>query len=142
MRRADIAFVATLVLLLPLATGCGARPDLAPVSGTVTLDGQPLADAHVSFQPVQDDVGEMAMGSYGTTAADGSYRLRLVDPDAPGATAGMHRVRIHMALPEDALREDSPLSVDRLPVRYRDGTLTFQVPAEGTESADFHLTSQ
>lgn len=140
MRNA--CFVAAFGLLMSLAVGCGGRPDLAPVSGVVTLDGQPLAGAHVSFQPVQDDVGEMAMGSYGTTTADGRYSLRLVDPDAPGAIPGMHRVRIHMALPEDALREDSPLSADRLPARYRDGTLTFEVPPGGTDAADFHLSLQ
>ncbi len=133
---------ALLAFLTALPIGCGSRPDLTPVSGVVTLDGQPLAGAHVSFQPVQDDVSEMAMGSYGTTAADGRYSLRLVDPDAPGAIPGTHRVRIHMALPEDALREDSPASADRLPAGYRDGSLTFEVPSGGTDSADFHLTSQ
>jgi hypothetical protein len=34
-----------------LASGCGSNGDLLPVSGTVTLDGQPLKAGSVQFQP-------------------------------------------------------------------------------------------
>ena len=40
-----------LALALSLAAGCG-RDGVAPVSGRVTLNGQPLANVHVSFQPI------------------------------------------------------------------------------------------
>ena len=129
-----------LALGMTAAFGCGRQPEVAPVSGLVTLDGQPLAGAHVSFQPVQDDVRAMAMGSYDTTSSEGRYSLRLVEPDMPGAVPGQHRVRIRTAVDADQ-PEDGPLSEERLPARYRDGTLTFEVPASGTTSADFHLRS-
>src|SRR5262245_37542958 len=89
MRR---RFAGALVLLLVL--GCGG-PKLAPVSGRVTLNGKPLANAHVSFQPIAAP-GEMnpGSGSYAITDADGRYTLRVVEGDRPGAHIGKHRVEI------------------------------------------------
>ena len=53
-----------LALSMSLA-GCGNSPPLGTVSGRVTLDGQPLAETTVEFQP--------ASGSpaYGVTDAEG-----------------------------------------------------------------------
>ncbi len=45
------AFLGALALLLPLAVGCGSRK--GTVSGTVTLDGQPLAVGTIAFIPSQ-----------------------------------------------------------------------------------------
>jgi hypothetical protein len=78
----------TLVLLAVLA-GCGpSGPEVAPVSGRVTLDGQPLASADVSFQP---DGAQRA--SSGRTNADGRYQL-MYKRGQPGALVGEHTVRI------------------------------------------------
>jgi hypothetical protein len=71
------------------------RPDLAPVSGVVTLDGQPLANAIVTFQP---DFGGMESGtkignSVGRTDATGRYTLEY-SRDARGAALGKHKVEI------------------------------------------------
>lgn len=68
--------VALLVLALP---GCGeAGPELFPVRGTVTYQGQPLPLGNVMFIPAN---GPAATA---TIAPDGSYSLRAV--------AGEHRV--------------------------------------------------
>lgn len=133
VRCALTAFAVTLA-------GCVPRLDLAPVSGVVTLDGQPLTGVHVSFQPVRSNAGAMGMGSYGRTSSDGRYDLRLVEPDLPGAIPGLHRVRIRRVADAD-LPDDAPTAEDRLPSRYRDGTLMFEIPAAGTSSADFALQS-
>jgi hypothetical protein len=126
-----------------LLTGCGGRDyQVAPVSGTVTLDKKPAAGVHVSFQPIAEEVGNMnpGPGSYGVTGADGRFSLQTVEPTEPGAVVGRHRVRFTLsqdAPPEndDVGRPDPP----RLADRFLDGSLTFQVPAEGTASADFDL---
>jgi hypothetical protein len=34
-----------------VSTGCGVISNTPPVSGVITLDGQPLANAHIAFQP-------------------------------------------------------------------------------------------
>jgi len=79
-----------LVAAIALAAllGCGQKgPRLVPVTGTVTLDGQPVADAGVLFMPVEG--GPPASG---TTDQQGRFRLRTVNRE--GAVAGKHRVAV------------------------------------------------
>lgn len=59
---------------------------LAPVSGTITRSGQPVANAIVEFFPTA------GRASVGRTAADGSYTLRYSDD--LGAVVGACRVQI------------------------------------------------
>ena len=53
-------------LLIPLE-GCGTRPTFGKVSGTVTLDGQPLAGVTVYFLPKE------GRRSFGITNKEGQY---------------------------------------------------------------------
>src|SRR5262245_57192509 len=71
-------------------------PNVVPVSGRVTLKGQPLAGATVTFQPAQasGDSRTSVGGSVGRTNAEGHYELRLVEPDMQGAVVGQHMVTI------------------------------------------------
>ena len=130
--------------LLILAVGCQAE-GAAPVSGRVTLDGKPLPGVHVSFQP--EAAGPDAPGgSYAVTDNEGKYALRLVDSDAAGAAVGKHRVEIvaKTGITDDSDRRGRPpeLSVV-VPPRYnRNSELTFEVPAGGTQDANFDLSSR
>ena len=61
-----------------LLAGCGAATtspdvDLVPVTGTVTLDGKPVANATVLFNPLQ---GTKGTGGYGVTDAEGKFTLK------------------------------------------------------------------
>jgi hypothetical protein len=73
--------------------GCGetgadySKVELFSVSGKVTLDGQPLADAVVTFDAPD---GQFA---YGLTDVSGAYSLRL-DSVRSGCTPGPKTVRI------------------------------------------------
>jgi hypothetical protein len=91
-----------LLLALVCLTGCGGVKRV-PVSGTVMLDGKPLADGTISFVPDESKgnnvraacIGHVTSGSYelqsiGVTASDsgpgvvaGSYKVILVN-DRPG----------------------------------------------------------
>src|SRR5262245_9847319 len=85
---------------LVTSAGCSRIPSgVVPVGGQVTLDGQPLAGATVTFQPVRTPAGERVAigGSVGHTDGGGHYELRLIDPDVPGAAAGKHAVTITTA---------------------------------------------
>ncbi len=83
-----IRLVCASVLLLPCIAGCfGRGPELAPVTGKVTLDGEPLEGAQVEFNPMQGNP------SYGTTDGQGNYVLKYTK-DKPGAVVGSHVVRI------------------------------------------------
>ena len=131
---------------LVLAVGCSSGSKYATVSGRVTLNGQPLANATVSFQPIAEgSVNAPASGSTGKTNANGEYTLMAAD-GKPGAWVGKHRVQIS-ALSEQAGEGDArpprggwPLA-DKVPARYnRDSKEEFTVPAGGTDAANFDLT--
>ena len=54
-----------VVVAVVLVCGCseGSKPyKTAPVSGVVTLDGQPLAAAHVTFMPIPASQGGSQSG--------------------------------------------------------------------------------
>src|SRR5262245_52238165 len=134
-----------LLLALPLAAGCG-RSGVGPVSGRVTLDDKPLANVHVSFQPMavgsdQNPGG----GSYAITDADGRYTLRLVEGDRPGAFAGKHRVEItsRNETDDDSDRRGRPPTPRVVvPAKFnRNSDLTYEVPPGGTSDANFDLKS-
>jgi hypothetical protein len=134
-------WIAGFVLLL--AAGCGDR--VAPVSGRVTLDGRPLANAFVTFQPLArgKDINP-GPGSAGKTDADGRYTLQVVGRKSKGAIVGPHRVAIvayARDLPRNTDDFNPNLPPQIVPARYNSETeLLVDVPAGGTDAADFDLT--
>lgn len=127
--------------------GCSNEPyAFAPVSGKVTLDGQPLAEAHVSFQPLEGrDPGP---GSYGQTNAQGEYALKVVGTDRAGAVVGKHRVAISLTTSGPTAKAKPLADIpgapkERLPAKYNmNSELTYDVPKGGTKEANFDLTSK
>ncbi len=132
-----------LGLALVLALGCGSRK-LAPVSGKITLNNKPLANALVSFQPIAPGGGtEAGPGSTGKTNANGEYTLKA-STGQDGAWVGEHRVLIS-SLATEAGGEDrrgGPKLKETVPARYNtQTTLKITVKPEGTKEADFKLES-
>jgi len=83
-----------LLGLLVTTIGCGpSGPDLVPVRGTVTLDGQPLGQKNLYFSP---EAGTPGLGAGGNTKSDGSFELLAVVggalKDMKGAQVGKYRV--------------------------------------------------
>jgi hypothetical protein len=135
---------ALFVLPLLLAVGCGGPHKVARVSGRVTLDGKPLANAAVVFQPIAGkgkvDPGP---GSGGFTDAEGRYTLTLTGKNTRGAVVGKHKVQITLVPPETSSADDQAKPVRQLPAQYNRRTkLEYDVPAGGTDKADFPLTSR
>jgi hypothetical protein len=132
-----------LLLVLVLALGCGGVKR-ASVSGTVTLDGQPLPNALVSFQPVGEGQVTPGPGSTGRTDDKGKYTLQ-VSGGGKGAVVGWHKVRISCPVPEGPGNpdEDRPAPrKDRVPDRYnRKSELKFEVKP-GSNTADWPLTTE
>jgi hypothetical protein len=79
-----------LLVGLALIPGC-ARSKYAPVSGKVTMDGKPLADVVVMFQPSGDTL-EPVPGSTRRTNENGEYTLTVVGEGINGAVIGPHTV--------------------------------------------------
>jgi len=133
-----------LVALSLFVTGCGdSAGKLAPVEGTVTLDGEPLAGAKVEFDP---DSGTVAYGktegstSYGKTDANGHYELKYTH-NKDGALVGKHVVRIStrdMTIDADG---NEVLVPERLPPQYNlNSKLTGEVkPGSNTINFDLKL---
>lgn len=80
--------VMSLMAIFAMIPGCGPDyPETIPVSGTVTLDGQPVAGAAVVFTPEE---GQKATG---TTDASGRFELSSFQL-GDGAVPGRHRVTV------------------------------------------------
>jgi hypothetical protein len=123
----QIACAITVLTIL----GCSRsnQPPLGLVSGTVTLDGVPLANAIVRFTPAGS-----GRTSEGVTDADGHYRLRYLRA-IPGANIDQHTVRITTASEENGGRE-------LLPPRYHSRTELEARVVSGSNDLDFALRSQ
>jgi len=94
VRRRTLDLVA-VVALSSVVLGCNKSPyDLAPVVGTVTVDGQPLAAGSIMFAPNARE-GNVNSGkpAFGRIQSDGSYSLTTYS-DGDGAIAGSHWVTI------------------------------------------------
>lgn len=139
MRRSRV-LVAAAVLCL---AGCGGGPKYAPVSGSVFLDGKPLAGAVVIFQPIGADPRDTGgVGSVGLTDAAGAFTLKVVGEDRPGALVGTHQVRISTMTSPPNAGDEAIKTPERVPRKYhREALPTFEVKPEGHTDARFELHS-
>jgi hypothetical protein len=91
MKSADRAIRRRLAVCCLLIAGCSGPPDrpaTAPVEGTVTYRGKPVADAAVAFL----GAGAPRIAG-GTTDAAGRYRLTTF-AENDGAVLGVHTVAV------------------------------------------------
>jgi hypothetical protein len=132
----------SLLLFAVLASGCGKDPHrVAPVSGTVTMDDKPLAGALVSFLPETKPGAMPSPTSRGVTDQQGRYSLTTSE-DKPGAVVGLSKVRISTLRSQAGGETEGGAIISRetVPERYNSRTeLTFEVPEEGTDAANFTL---
>ena len=155
MARASARFVMGILSasLLLAGGGCSDGRNSARVTGKVTLNGQPVEDIYVYFQPVSDSSSggpgtkarEPGAGSYGLTDAEGNFTLRFSDTEEEGAIVGTHTVRLVDKRAEGA--EDADAGVieappSRIPVEFTRRDLTFEVKADGENQANFEVAGQ
>lgn len=124
--------------------GCGAGgPEVADVTGTVTLDGNPVPGAAVTFHP------EAAGGSpsYGVTDDQGKYKM-MFTMDRSGAMLGKNWVEIEVPkLSKSEIEEmkangQTPPPRLQIPKKYKEqGALTAEVKS-GANDIPFALTSK
>lgn len=140
---AQIRVVVLLVCGIFLFDGCSSGPDDVPETGTVTgivtLDGAPLGEALVQFQP------ESGRTSSGTTDSTGKYELDYTGT-LKGAKIGQHTVSITtFKAPEGNLETkeaQKQIPKEKVPAQYnKDTTLTAEVKA-GENTINFDLQSK
>jgi hypothetical protein len=140
--------VGWLFLFPFLSLGCGGKNyPLAPVSGRVTMDNEPLVGAEVRFFPTESKDLPFATG---TTDNDGRYELHLVTEPSPGAIIGTHRVTISIDQRRGKIMPTNRPGMRKmgqpgelLPSKYnKDSKMAFTVTPEGTKEANFDLKSR
>lgn len=136
----------SLVLLLAAAVvglaGCGLGAAGTAVTGSVTLDGEPLESGRIVFEP--QGAGKMAIG----TIAQGTYQIAADQAPTPGT----YLIRItaerptgkNTAVVSRSLEDQAPAEQyeQYLPAKYNSRSeLTLQIPQDSTGKHDFALTS-
>lgn len=117
--------------LLVLLGGCG-RSDIGQVDGTVTLDGQPLPDVLVEFEPVNG-----GRSSSGKTDAQGKYVLDYTSSEQ-GAMVGEHIVRITAAETEVDEEGNRPQRAN-VPAKYNTESELKKTVQPGKQTIDLAL---
>jgi hypothetical protein len=112
--------VATGVVgMLMLCAGCGSNPeayDVVPVTGVVTCQGRPVANAIVNFTPQADPSrpqGRPGRVALGRTDEQGHFRLTTYQND-DGAIPGKHVVTVGLDSGDDSA---SVLAAKKFPCR-------------------------
>lgn len=145
LRRFGGSLALTVLCCIALV-GCGssASYELAPVSGVVTLNGQAVPYTQVIFQP-KGTADNPSPGPGSTAFCDdaGRFELKTVRGE-PGAVVGVHGVQIYAHGPPKSTAGDVDEGLrvqEAFPAKYNvESQLTFEVPAEGSEGANFELT--
>ena len=138
--------------LVVACVGCTSRsgPALAPVEGTVTMDGKPLPNAVVSFVPTNQTLGQ---GGRGKTDATGKFEILTQDQQQKGLPAGTYRVAISKFVNPDGTdfvggADADPMSSafkELIPPAYSDmaaSRLSETIPEAGAKTLEFKLDSK
>lgn len=128
------------LLLAAMLVGCGSndRP-LAPVSGQVLYNGEPLTFGSVTFQPAG---GQPARADIGP---DGKFELQTPGEGA-GGVVGRNRIRVTSfegQAPTAAATGDAPLGKSLIPERYTSYTtsgLEVEIQQSNNEPIIIELT--
>jgi len=136
---------ASTVLLSALAIiGCSGDPSTprdtfnrVAVAGTVTLDGAPLSEGMIQFDPAEGATAPMASAEI----TEGKFSIEK--PQGP--VAGRYKVRISSRVPVKLKEGEAPGGTPKpkpelIPSKYNaKSTLETDVPAGGARSLDYPL---
>lgn len=128
--------VCLLLCCLTAIVGCSVKPPgmptVAPTSGVVTMDGQPLANVSIVF--MTEKGGKVAFGG---TDASGRYELRY-SGKYMGGPVGTNIVRITTILDEPP----PPNWKDPIPKKYNESSELRADVKAGPNTFNFDLTSK
>lgn len=139
---------AVIVTLSLAALGCSPAEtdgDLVPVTGTVTLDGEPLAGATVSYNVARGTAGQ---GGTGTTDAQGKYEIshfragKGVNPGEYTVTISKLVLSDGSPIPADAESIFNLDTKDLVPPKYNVATTLTTTVMPNAEPIDFALESR
>ncbi|MCY2995400.1 MAG: carboxypeptidase-like regulatory domain-containing protein [Planctomycetota bacterium] len=128
------AAVTGLVVSLSGCSGSGGSLKTVAVTGTVTLKGQPVEGATVSFSPQSPD----ARAAFGSTNAAGRFSLTTLQP-GDGALVGLYNVTIvksSVPAPVAAAPKSDPSSFEAMNASKQDHEKSKTAGGKPKEPAD------
>jgi hypothetical protein len=118
-----------LVLMIAMTVGCNQGPKLAEVTGKVTLNGEPVPNAMITFFPKFQ-----GSPSYGVTDEKGDYFLAFSDTKR-GAMIGEFDVQLETRKVSAEEASDDPTKVPpkyvEIPKKYRGKAFSVDVKSGG-----------
>jgi hypothetical protein len=133
MRR--FALFSLAVLGINVLVGCGpGGPALGTVEGTVTLDGAPLPEASIVFEPLE------GRSSHGETDSTGKYELQYTE-ERPGALIGTHTVKVSTGKTVQSKDGSDKVVAEKVPSKYNVQTTMEQEVKSGSNTIDLQLDS-
>jgi hypothetical protein len=125
-------------LCLLLFAGCSGGARTGTVSGNVTVDGQPLADGTISFNPIDGNTptsgGKITNGSYSVEVPTGAQKIIISAQKVTGSRA---------AYEGDPNSPRINITAEILPKKYSEAAtteLTLDVK-RGSNKKDFTLST-
>lgn len=130
-------------LLVAVLLGCGGEDDgRREVTGTITLQGEPLDEGVIEFIPLETEVPGGAATQSGAVITAGAYKI----PRESGLMAGTYRVLITAGDGKTPADGGLPgptgniVSKDRIPPEYNvDSKQQIKVTLEGPNVFDFSI---
>ncbi|MBN2291813.1 MAG: hypothetical protein JXM70_05275 [Pirellulales bacterium] len=140
LNRLELGILLVIVVML---TGCGRNPlGRLAISGKVTLNGQPLEQGNIAFEPTNRQNGVAS----GTNIAAGSYSI----PTEKGLPPGKYIVKIYSAIrPKTGSKNDEPggtgnlgPAIQLIPPEYNSRSEhTVEVTSEGPNEFTFDVVN-
>ncbi|QDU75000.1 hypothetical protein Pan97_20200 [Bremerella volcania] len=131
-----MAMLLGAVLISAVGCGGGQYDNLGEVSGTITLDGEPLKHAVITFQPLG------GRPAYGKTGEDGKYKMMYTGSQA-GATVGVNTVTItNGGEKRDEETGKIWFQKEQVPAKYNTKTELEYDVQPGSQTHDFELTTK
>ncbi len=123
--------------------GCGGggpddKPDMGQVTGTITMDGKPLADATVTFIP------EKGRPAFGKTDAEGKYELTYIRQEK-GCKIGPNKVSVTTAVEADESGDEGEAkkkAPERVAVKFNKKTTLTADVKKGPNTFDFAVEAK
>lgn len=133
------------ILMLVTMFGCSGNdgPAINEVTGKVTLDGKPLADALIEVAPVNPKIsadGTGGSGAAGETDANGVFILKYAG-GRTGAESGKYKVKITKEDVTETKRDDGETEETRtqiIPAKYNTET-TLEMDVKEGEKNEFNF---
>ncbi|MFG0262426.1 MAG: hypothetical protein ACF788_08545 [Novipirellula sp. JB048] len=140
--------LATLVVSL---TGCnGSSVELVPVSGVVTVAGQPVEGITVTFIRPDRGEGEERIFPYAQTDSSGNFTVKISESEM-GAPTGQYSVLFQkLTMPDGSPIPEGEMAIDvgavnQVPEIYSDPATspeTVTIPEGGTDNLSFDLKAK